>query len=189
MSSTTTADKAFLATIIVAAAAWVAFGVARPAGTGPADTDPRVGTAAATFTLPALENGAPRALEEFRNDAVLIDFWATTCPPCRRSIPLIEQLSEELGGDGLTVVSVNVDMPDDTREALVRGFVAENAMHVDVLLDNGRAAYDYGASRIPIVFVLDRDLKIRRVFRGFTPYDQLRAGIDETIAASRAGST
>ena len=172
--------------LAVVALVWVVWASRQPAPVPPA-SDPRVGTAASTFRLPRLADGEVRALEDYRNDAVLIDFWATTCPPCRRSIPLIERLVAEHGDAGLSVISLNVDMPDPSRNAVVEVFARDQRMTTDILIDNGRVAYDYDAARIPLVFVLDRDLTVRHVLRGFKEYDVLDAAVRDTIAASRGG--
>lgn len=61
-------------------------------------------------------DGTPRGLEEFRGQPLIVNFWATWCPPCRREIPLLISLQEEYGPDGLTVVGVAVEEPSPVRK-------------------------------------------------------------------------
>ena len=62
--------------------------------------------AAPDFTLPDMD-GEPYALQDFRGKVVLINFWATWCPPCRKEMPALEALYKKLGDESFTVLAVN----------------------------------------------------------------------------------
>jgi thiol-disulfide isomerase/thioredoxin len=148
--------------------------------------DELVGQTAHPFELPvlALERNAMEltdSLESHRGQVVLLDFWATTCAPCRRSIPLIERLGARYGDDGVEVLSINVDFPSENRDALVRAFALNESLDSTILIDNGNTAYHYGARRIPLLVMIDRDGTIARVYRGFHEYGILADGIEAII--------
>jgi len=80
--------------------------------------DARIGQLAPKFELPDLQ-GNMVSLEELRGKVVMLDFWATWCGPCRRSMPMLEELQDEFPED-LVLLAINlVESPD-----LVRSFVA-----------------------------------------------------------------
>ena len=79
------------------------------------------GDVAPTFALPQIDSeghlGAPVALEALRGKVVLVDFWATWCRPCIKSMPALERVYRRLRHRGFTVLSVNTDGPGDSLDA------------------------------------------------------------------------
>ena len=63
------------------------------------------------FALPDL-TGKTRTLADYRGKTVLLNFWATWCPPCRREIPGFIRLQQRYGGQGLQIVGISVDNPE-----------------------------------------------------------------------------
>jgi thiol-disulfide isomerase/thioredoxin len=96
-----------------------------PAGTADADDDvqqaaakqvappdsPKLATELPVFTLHDLE-GKPRTLQDWPNKALIVNFWATWCAPCRREIPLLKKLQGEHGAEGFQVIGIAVDFRD-----------------------------------------------------------------------------
>ena len=111
------------------------------------------GTSAPAFRLPALAGGESE-LGALRGKVVVLNFWATWCPPCVSEMPSLERLHRALGPVGLAVVAVSTD--ED--EAELRRFVAQYALTLPVLRDpGGRVASDeYKTTGYPETFVLDR---------------------------------
>ncbi|MDH5499699.1 MAG: TlpA family protein disulfide reductase [Gammaproteobacteria bacterium] len=66
------------------------------------------------FTLPDLD-GNPRALSEWRGRALLVNFWATWCAPCRREIPLLKETQAMQADNKLQVIGIAVDYPEDVQ--------------------------------------------------------------------------
>ena len=113
-----------------------------------------VGNAAPSFSFRALDD-KDVGLGDFAGKVVLLNFWATWCVPCVEEMPALERLQKRFGGEGLTIVSINVD-PDENLEA-VKQFVATNGITFPVLRDpNFSLAPQFGVSGFPESFFLDK---------------------------------
>jgi peroxiredoxin len=151
-----------LAAIVVA----VAFGYAR------LGEDPRgalePGARAPGFRLPTLAGGE-RSLASWRGQVVVLNFWATWCPPCVAEMPSLERLHRALGPEGLAVVTVSTD---ESQEA-VEAFVRRHGLTLPVLRDPGGrvVARAYRVSRYPQTFVLDRHGLLLRHYEGPAEWD------------------
>ncbi len=103
------------------------------------------------FTLSNL-NGEKVALSSFRGKVVLLNFWATWCPPCRSEMPSMQAMYNELRDEGVEIVAVNLQEPEGT----VTAFLEENGYDFPVLLDSGgEVGAMYGARSIPTTYLLD----------------------------------
>lgn len=99
----------------------------------------------------------PVQLGEFRGRVVLLNFWATWCPPCREELPALEEVARSFADEGLTVLTVSVREPADT----VRKFVQEMGLRLPVLLDaDGDVGDRYGVLAIPTTVAVDRSGRI-----------------------------
>ncbi|MFH1877689.1 MAG: redoxin domain-containing protein [Candidatus Omnitrophota bacterium] len=104
-------------------------------------------------------------LSDTKGKVVIVDFWATWCPPCRMEIPHFQSLYEEYKDKGLVVVGVALD-----RSGLdaVKSFVRENRVTYPVVMGNDDLADAYGGIRgIPTTFVLDREGRIVEKYVGY----------------------
>jgi len=109
----------------------------------------------ANFTLADLE-GHEWTLKSLRGKVVLVNFWATWCPPCRKEIPDLEALYKRFKGQGLVVLGISDD--DATK---VRAFARHEKIGYPVLLDSGRKVTKlYSVVGIPMSFVYDRSCKL-----------------------------
>jgi peroxiredoxin len=128
-------------------------------------------TAARDFTLAGLD-GKPVKLSSFRgNSVVILDFWATWCPPCRMSMPILQKLKDSLGSRGLVVLSIDQGENADT----VRSFIRQNNYTLQVLLDpNGAAAAAWGVTGLPTMFVIDKEGVVRDQEVGYDPAMETR---------------
>jgi peroxiredoxin len=109
----------------------------------------------ADFTLTDLQ-GKSWHLRDLRGKIVLVNFWATWCPPCRKEMPDLQALYEKYKDDGFLVLSIS-----DEDAAKVAPFISENKITYPVLLDPGRKVNDaFIVEGIPKSFVYDRSGKL-----------------------------
>jgi peroxiredoxin len=109
----------------------------------------------ADFTLSDLQ-GNPWHLRDLRGKVVLVNFWATWCPPCRKEMPDLQALYDKYKDQGFVVVSIS-----DEQAAKVQPFITERKITYPVLLDPGRKVNDlFQVEGIPKSFVYDREGKL-----------------------------
>lgn len=109
--------------------------------------------------------GEPIKLSDLRGQAVLINLWATWCPPCRAEMQTIEKVYNEYKEQGFTVLAVNMTYQDDP--FAVVPFVAQQDLTFPVLLDEtGEMAHAYQLRSLPSSFFVDRDGIINEVVIG-----------------------
>ena len=136
------------------------------------------GSRAAGFALKTLE-GEPVALEQTRGKVVVLDFWATWCPPCREELPSIEKLREEFAGQ---VQFFGVNNEDS---GTVKTFLKNHKYELPVLMDAKRQVdRQYGVSAIPTMFIIDKQGVIRQHFIGSRSEAKLRQAIQAVVAAN-----
>ena len=120
-------------------------------------------------------------LSSFRGKVMVLDVWATWCPPCRDALPLIEKKLANLAGE-VELVSVCIDGHEKPTEA--RQMIRELAPTTLLLADDGSYAQKLGVTDIPHVFVVDRE----GVVVGDQSYQgtqRLERFLDETVSAAR----
>ena len=137
----------------------------------------KAGSEAPGFRLPSL-GGGEVDLAAQRGKVVVLNFWATWCPPCVAEVPSLERLHRALSPEGLSVLTVSTD--ED--EAELRRFVSARALTLPVLKDPGGrvAAGEYRTTGYPETFVLDREGRILRHVVGPAEWDS-----PETLAELR----
>jgi cytochrome c biogenesis protein CcmG/thiol:disulfide interchange protein DsbE len=132
--------------------------------------------AAPAFTLPDL-NGMTVSLTDLKGHVVVLDFWATWCPPCKREIPDFITLQSAYGSKGLQIVGIALDDQDK-----VQAFAHQNGMNYPVLLGSDEVARRYGGiGGIPTTFVIDRNGKIVSRFEGFRPKEVFEEEIKKLL--------
>jgi len=134
--------------------------VAGPSQEAP-EVGPAVGQQAPDFTLRDLD-GVEVTLSEFRGFVVLLDFWRSTCPPCRMTMPYLESLRAQYADQGLIVVGVSLDLTEEE----ARAYIEENGFGEFVALHGSLAEAEvvralYGVGGIPHTFVIDRQGVVR----------------------------
>ncbi len=139
----------------------------------PGDRPNLSGRVAKDFTLKSLE-GSKTTLSELRGKVVLLDFWATWCPPCRKELPSIDKLNREYKDKGLVVLGIN-----DEDSGTVKSFLKKNEYSLTVLMDGKREVHRmYGASAIPTVIIMDRDGVIKAHYIGGRSEQELVAALN-----------
>jgi len=126
-------------------------------------------------------DGTPRTLRELRGQVVLINVWATWCPPCRAEMPAIQQAYADHHDRGFTVLAVN--QREDATD--ITPFVEQHGLTFPVLLDHdGQASAAYQASALLSSFFVDRRGVIRAVYHGPMP-SRVINGIVEQLLLER----
>lgn len=122
----------------------------------------KVGTQAPNFELPTPE-GKKVQLSDFKGKYVLIDFWASWCPDCRRISPNVEAIAKEYQGKDLAVVAVSFDIDKEAWVKYInRNGVPVNEVHVSELkkMKESAVAKAFGVQWIPSLYLLDKDGKV-----------------------------
>jgi cytochrome c biogenesis protein CcmG/thiol:disulfide interchange protein DsbE len=117
---------------------------------------------APAFTLPGLQGEV--TLGSLRGKAVLVDFWASWCGPCRQSFPWMNGLQKRYGDKGLAIVAVNLDKDRE----LASQFLAEVPAAFTVAFDpSGKTAESYRVKAMPTTFLVSADGKLLLTHTGF----------------------
>lgn len=125
---------------------------------------PQKGFLAPDFELNTTSGGTVK-LSILRGQAVLVNLWATWCPPCREEMQSIEKVYNEYKEQGLVVLAVNMTYQDDPQK--ITPFVAERDLTFPILLDEtGDMANDYQMRSLPSSFFIGRDGVINEVVIG-----------------------
>lgn len=117
-----------------------------------------LGGEAPDFTLSEL-NGTEVRLSKLKGRVVLIEFWATWCPPCRESIPAMNELYRKYNDKGLVLLGISVDKGQNVEEDL-RAFVKEYSIQYPVAIDSKNINNLYGVYSIPTTVLIDKEGKI-----------------------------
>ena len=147
---------------VIAAASLVLAGGCQPSTSDWPRVTPSV--PAPDFTLPTLDGGTV-TLADQRGRVVIMEFWATWCPPCRYSTPSLEAIHRRYRNRGVTVLLINAGESVERIKAW-----AERRFTAPILLDEeGQVAQLYQVSGVPQLFVVDQDGQIvydRSGYRG-----------------------
>jgi cytochrome c biogenesis protein CcmG, thiol:disulfide interchange protein DsbE len=118
---------------------------------------PRVGEPAPTFSLVSID-GSTTSLSDLRGHPVLVNFWASWCPPCRGEMPDIDRVAAEYRDSGLVVVGVDLE---EDREPVAR-YAQTLGLGLTLLLDpGGSVSTRYNVTGLPTSYFVDRDGLIR----------------------------
>jgi peroxiredoxin len=114
-------------------------------------------------------NGNSHALAAYRGKVVLVNFWATWCPPCREEMPSMQRLKEKMSDRAFVMLGVNSGEPaEDLAE-----FLKLVKVDFDILLDSDSAVTRrWKVFGLPTSFLIDRQGKVRYSLTGVTEWDQ-----------------
>ncbi len=126
---------------------------------------PKLGDLAPPFILKDLD-GKKVSLDDFKGKVVLIDFWATWCPPCKESVPDLNSLYEKYKNNGVVILGLSVDAGGPN---IVKAFKEAYKMSYPILMADESITRKYGVRGIPSLFILDKDGRVQQNFVGFSP--------------------
>lgn len=126
------------------------------------------GQMAPTTQIDSIKGDGIVDLKRYAGKVVLVDFWASWCPPCRKSLPLFNDLRNELGHKGFEVFAINVD--EDVNDG-IRMFNQLDVDYISGLDPDGKFAEKWQVQAMPSSFLIDKMGKVRLVHMGFKQKD------------------
>jgi cytochrome c biogenesis protein CcmG/thiol:disulfide interchange protein DsbE len=122
---------------------------------------PRVGLAAPDFTVH--DSDRTVTLSQFKGQVVVLNFWATWCPPCIEEMPSLVRMQQRMQPKGVTVVAVSIDAD----ESNYRRFLKDHGVNLLTVRDPDQKSTGlYGTSKFPETYIIDRKGVMRRKFIG-----------------------
>lgn len=134
--------------------------------------------------MPSLDlqtlDGAPITRAELAGKVVLVNFWATWCPPCRFEMPGFQRVYADKRGRGFVVLGISTD---NAGEATVRSFLAERGITYPVAMATGQVIRDFGGVQaLPTSILIGRDGTVRQEVRGVFAEPALRTAVNHLLA-------
>jgi len=154
-----------LCSLMILGGVWIWISaVPASATTGGEIPSPREGFAAPSFSLETLDGGAV-SLGDLQGKVVIVNLWATWCPPCRAEMPAIERVYQANADQGLEILAIHTTFQDSQEAA--QAFVQDLGLTFPVLLDrNGDISRQYQLRALPSTYFIDRNGVIQRVVIG-----------------------
>ncbi len=125
------------------------------------------GDTAPNFTLTA-ENGKQYTPRDFGGKVLVLNFWASWCPPCIQEMPSLNEFQKMLGPDGVVVLGVSVDRNEKNYGAMLKSF---KVVFPTVRDPGENVSYKYGTYKVPESYIIDRKGKVVRKFVGLPEQD------------------
>jgi cytochrome c biogenesis protein CcmG/thiol:disulfide interchange protein DsbE len=134
------------------------------------------GDAAPDFTLKGID-GKNVTLSELKGKVVILDFFASWCPPCKQEIPDFIKLQDEYGSKGFVMIGVSLVNEQETKN-----FAEQYGINYPVVVDDGKVSVAYGPVRsIPTTYIIDKDLKVAKLYIGFRPKEVFEKDVKELL--------
>lgn len=133
------------------------------------------------------KNGAGQtaSLEDYRGKVVMVNFWGTWCPPCRRELPDIVRLRDNLAPKGFEVIGVSVgERPPAgvTVEQHLADFADNNDLRYPLLIGDGSIAGYYGGiSAVPTTFIINKEGKVVNMLVGGMTEERFRQAVEAVL--------
>ena len=142
--------------------------------------DPAKGSMAPVFELKSIPEGKVTSLASFRGKAVLLNFWATWCGPCKIEMPWLVDLQKKYGPQGLQIVGVAMD---DTSDKEIADFAHKMGVNYVLLKGSEKVGDLYGGVEgLPLTFYLDRSGKVVDETVGLASESVIEENIKKSLA-------
>lgn len=153
-------------------AALVAFALAASGCASDAAQMPR-------FALPSAVDGKILNSDSLQGKALLINFFATWCPPCRQEVPGLVALQEKYASHGFSVVGISTD---EGGSQGVATFIRNMEINYPVVMSDARTPRDFGnVMGIPTTFLVDRSGKVRKRYDGYVDHNTLERDLNAIL--------
>jgi cytochrome c biogenesis protein CcmG, thiol:disulfide interchange protein DsbE len=140
-------------------------------------TQPDSGSAP-DFTIPLYRNGGDFNLSDQRGKIVVVNFWGSWCPPCRKEAPFLEAVHQRYGEQGVVVVGVNFR---DTEDAALEFLDEYNITYLNGFDVGEQVTASYNVARAPETFVIDQDGNIQKYLFGEVDATRLVPVLEELL--------
>ena len=138
------------------------------------------------FTLTDIDGNTVR-LREHRGRVVLINFWATWCPPCRAEMPDLVRLQREHAGKGLQIIGITY--PPE-RKSRVRRFVRSLKVNYPIILGTRQIKARFSSEEtLPLTVVIDRDGTVKDIISGILLREEFEEKIKPLLMKNAEGET
>lgn len=164
---------AFVVIAVLFTSIGIYFGVKRLQPSAPADT-----AVAALMQVSMKDNGGKqRKMSEWQGKVLLLNFWATWCPPCVSEMPELVALQNELAGKNLQVVGIGIDSPSNIRE-----FAEKHQITYPLLLgglEGSELSRQFGnqSGGLPFTILIGPDGSVRQIYMGRLNMEKVRADL------------
>jgi len=138
----------------------------------------RVQKPAPEFTIPLLDGGE-LDLSQHLGQPVVINFWASWCPPCREEAPLLERTWRSYKYQDVLFVGVNIQDTEESARVYLKAF---DITYPNGLDRHGKVTVDYGVIGLPVTFFVNRDGIVERRWVGAVNESQMVTWLDELVA-------
>lgn len=183
MPSSSQTTETYTNIVLGGAIAPSVFAANAPKGQQPMDMSALIGSASSGSPVPLGKSapeitvtgmdGVPKKLNAFRGKVVMLDFWATWCPPCRKGLPETNRFHQEFGSKGLAVLAIS-----DEKKATVAPFLTQNKYTFPTYLDKGDVTNKaYHISGIPTVAIIDKNGNLSSYLVGLSSRETLLAAL------------
>jgi thiol-disulfide isomerase/thioredoxin len=125
-------------------------------------------------------SGKTISLSDYEGKVVVLDFWATWCPPCRKGIPDFVELKKKYMDSGFEIIGISLD--EVKNKESVENFIKEYNVNYPMVWGNQTVAYKYGGvSQIPTSFIIDKDGNVAAQHVGYVPIETYVNEIDKIL--------
>jgi thiol-disulfide isomerase/thioredoxin len=176
-------DPVILIVIAVVISLMLAFGIqkSRHASVQQSGAGKLQGQTAPDFSLASLD-GKTLKLSDFRGKAVLLNFWATWCEPCKIEMPWFVELQKKYGPQGLQIVGVAMD---DSGNKEIADFAKKMNVNYPIVIGKESVGDQYGGiPYLPSTFYIDRDGKVVDRIFGLVSRSEIESDIQKALASS-----
>jgi peroxiredoxin len=131
------------------------------------------------FSLQSAVDGKVMNSEELKGKTLLITFFATWCPPCRKEIPSLIKLQNKYTSQGFSVIGLSMD---ENGPKVVRKLIDKEKINYPVLMSDSKTAKDFGGiAGIPTSFLIDREGNVIKRYPGYVPFSMLDKDIKSIL--------
>lgn len=140
-----------------------------------------IGRKAPDFTVMNIDGGNAR-LSDYRGKVVMLEFWATWCPPCIEAVPELNRLHEKFKDKNFIMLNISVDEGTKAVET-IKKFRKKYDVRYPIYHDNTDMDKLYGVIRIPMTFIIDKKGAISSIISGYRPglIDELAKDIEALL--------